>query len=159
VWVLGVQHSDLVTHTYIYIHRRRARQPTPAFLPGESPWTEEPGRLQSMGLQRIRHDWGTKHSAYIHIHIYVDVNWLTGKDPDAMKDWRQEKGPIEDEMGGWHHQLDGHEFGHNWATELNWYIYTYTYLFIYICIICIGEGNGNPLQYSCLENPVDGEAW
>ena len=24
---------------------------------------------------------------------------------------------------------------------------------------CIGEGNGNPLQYSCLENPVDGEAW
>ena len=24
---------------------------------------------------------------------------------------------------------------------------------------CIGEGNGNPLQYSCLENPVDGGAW
>ena len=24
---------------------------------------------------------------------------------------------------------------------------------------CIGEGNGNPLQYSCLENPVDREAW
>jgi len=30
--------------------------PTPVFLPGESPWTEEPGRLQSMGLQRVRHD-------------------------------------------------------------------------------------------------------
>ena len=28
----------------------------PVFLPGESPWTEEPGRLQSMGLQRVRHD-------------------------------------------------------------------------------------------------------
>ena len=26
------------------------------FLPGKSPWTEEPGRLQSMGLQRVRHD-------------------------------------------------------------------------------------------------------
>ena len=25
--------------------------------------------------------------------------------------------------------------------------------------LCIGEGNGNPLQYSCLENPMDGEAW
>ena len=31
-------------------------QPIPVFLPGESPWTEEPGRLQSMRLQRVRHD-------------------------------------------------------------------------------------------------------
>ena len=37
-------------------------------------------------------------------------NWLTGKDPDAGKVWRQEKGPTEDEMVGWHHQLDVHEF-------------------------------------------------
>ena len=69
-------------------------------------------------------------------------NWLTGKAPDAGKDWRQEKGTNEDEMVGWHHWLEGHEFeqtpgagdrqgnlacyspwghrepGHNWATEL-----------------------------------------
>ena len=33
-------------------------------------------------------------------------NWLTGKDPDAGKDWRQEeKGMTEDEMVGWHHWL------------------------------------------------------
>ena len=31
-------------------------QPTPAFLSGESPWTEEPDGLQSMGSQRIGHD-------------------------------------------------------------------------------------------------------
>ena len=37
-------------------------------------------------------------------------NWLTGKDPDDGKDSRQEKGTTEDEMVGWHHQLDGHEF-------------------------------------------------
>ena len=38
-------------------------------------------------------------------------NWLIGKDPDAGKDWRREKkGTTEDEMVGWHHQLDGHEF-------------------------------------------------
>jgi len=38
-------------------------------------------------------------------------NWLTGKDPDAGKDWRQEeKGTPEDEMVEWHHRLDGHEF-------------------------------------------------
>ena len=34
---------------------------------------------------------------------------LFGKDPDAGKDWRQ-KGVMEDEMVGWDHQLDGHEF-------------------------------------------------
>ena len=71
-------------------------------------------------------------------------NWLTGKDPDAGKDWRQEKGMTEDEMVGWHHWLKGHEFeqlqelviyreawcatvhrsqrvGHDWVTELNLY--------------------------------------
>ena len=74
-----------------------------------------------------------------------EKNWLIGKDPDAGKDRRQEeKGTTEDEMVGWHHQLDGHEFeqalgagdgqgglaccspwdrraGHDWATELNTY--------------------------------------
>ena len=71
-----------------------------------------------------------------------DVKWLIGKDPDAGKDWRwEEKGTVEDEVVGWHHQLHGHESeqargvgvwqgsldaavhgsqraGHDWATEL-----------------------------------------
>ena len=71
-------------------------------------------------------------------------SWLIGKDPDAGRDWGQEeKGVTEDEMAGWHHRLEGHEFewtpgvgdgqgglvcgsswgcrvGHNWVTELNW---------------------------------------
>ena len=39
-------------------------------------------------------------------------SWLIGKDPDAGKDWGQEeKGMTEDEMVGWHHRLNGHEFG------------------------------------------------
>ena len=38
-------------------------------------------------------------------------SWLIGKDSDAGRDWGQEeKGTTEDEMAGWHHQLDGHEF-------------------------------------------------
>jgi len=38
-------------------------------------------------------------------------NWLIGKDPDAGKEWRQEeKWTTEDELVGWHHQLNGHEF-------------------------------------------------
>ena len=36
-------------------------------------------------------------------------NWLIGKDPDAGKDWGQEKGTTENEMAGWHHWLDGRE--------------------------------------------------
>ena len=44
-------------------------------------------------------------------------NWLIGKDPDAGKDWRwEEKGMTEDEMVGWHHWHDGHEF--EWLQEL-----------------------------------------
>ena len=38
-------------------------------------------------------------------------NWLIWKDPDAGKDWRREKkGTTEDEVVGWHHRLNGHEF-------------------------------------------------
>ena len=38
-------------------------------------------------------------------------NWHIGKDPEAGKDWRQEKkGTTKDKMIGWHHRLDGHEF-------------------------------------------------
>ena len=47
-------------------------------------------------------------------------NWLTGKDPDAGKDWRLEETGTTDEMVGWHHRLDGHEFeqapGNGWRT-------------------------------------------
>ena len=43
---------------------RRIWQPTPVFLPGESPRTGEPGRLQSMELQAVRHDWATTLSFY-----------------------------------------------------------------------------------------------
>ena len=38
-------------------------------------------------------------------------NWLIGKDPNAGKDWRwEEKGTTEEEMVGWYHWLDGHEY-------------------------------------------------
>ena len=75
-----------------------------------------------------------------------EKNWLIWKDPDVGKDWRQEEnGMTEDEMVGWHHWLNGHEFEqapsrswwwtrrpsvlqsmalqrvrHHWVTELNW---------------------------------------
>ena len=54
---------------------------------------------------------GTDAEAGALILWLLDVkSWLIGKDPDAGKDWRQDKGMTEDEMGEWYHQLDGHEF-------------------------------------------------
>ena len=42
---------------------------------------------------------------------YHYINQLIGKDPDAGKDWGQEeKGATENELVGWHHWLNGHEF-------------------------------------------------
>ena len=52
-------------------HLERDKLSTPVFLSGESPWTEEPGGLQSMELQPVGHGWVTKYS--IHIHIYSDM--------------------------------------------------------------------------------------
>ena len=73
---------------------------------------------------------GAKWDAWIHLHPKIVIvvfdqvvtetpilwppdakSWLIWKDPDAGKDWRQEeKGTTEDEMVGWHHWLNGHEF-------------------------------------------------
>ena len=45
---------------------------------------------------------------------------LIGKDPDAGKDWPwEEKGMTENEMVGWHHRLDGHEFEHLWELVMD----------------------------------------
>ena len=52
---------------------RRAWQPTPIFLPGEYPWTEEPGGLQPMGLQRVRQERVTKYRA-------AQVQWYFNSD-------------------------------------------------------------------------------
>ena len=55
---------------------RRAWQPTPVFLPGESPWTEESGGLQSMGSQRVRYDWVTKHTYWSYITLLTRIFWI-----------------------------------------------------------------------------------
>ena len=42
---------------------------------------------------------------------HIMQSWRIGKDPDAGRDWGQEeKEMTEDEMAGWHHQFDGHDF-------------------------------------------------
>ena len=80
------------------------------------------------------------------IWLHDGKNWLTGKDPNPGKDWRQEEKRLTNEMVGYYRWLNGHKFEwvsgagdglwclaccspwglkeswHNWATELNWYI-------------------------------------
>ena len=47
----------------------------------------------------------------LRLFLVIWCEEFIGEDPDAGKDWKQEeKGMTEDEMVGWHHQLDGHEF-------------------------------------------------
>ena len=51
----------------VYVWRRRW-QPTPLLLPGIIPWMEEPGRLQSVGSRRVRHNWATLLSLFTFMH-------------------------------------------------------------------------------------------
>ena len=65
------------------------------------PWTAR--RSNQSGLKEI--------SPGCSLEGLMLQSWLIGKGPDAWREWGQEeKGTTEDEMAGWHHRLDGHEF-------------------------------------------------
>ena len=62
-WLQTVKNPPAVRETWVrslgwdnLLKEGRAWPPIPVTLPGESPWTEGPGGLQSMGSQRVRHD-------------------------------------------------------------------------------------------------------
>ena len=109
-----------------------------SILAWRSPWTEEPGGLQSIGSTKswiwqktLESPLDCKEIQPVHskgdqLWVFFGRNdakaetpvlwpphaksWLIGKDSDAGRNWGQEeKGITEDEMAGWHHQLDGHE--------------------------------------------------
>ena len=106
----------MATHSHVHAWR----------IPGIG----EPGGLPSMGSHRFGHDWSdlavatafigrTDAEAETPILWPPDAkSWLIGKDPDAGKDWRWEKGTTEDEMVGWHHRLNGHEV---WVDSGSWW--------------------------------------
>ena len=92
-----------------------------------------PGVLQFMGFQRVRHDWETELTdwfSHSEKAMATDSSALAWEIPQ-----KEEPGRLQS-MGLW-------RIGQDWATSLSW----------------TGERNGNPLQYSCLEKPRDGEAW
>ena len=71
IWVWSLSSEDPQVRK---IPWRRAWQPTAILLPGECPWTEEPGGLQSMGLQRVRNNWATKHSLSVYTTFCLSIH-------------------------------------------------------------------------------------
>ena len=99
---------------------------------------EEPGRLQSIGSWRVRHDWATSLSPFTFMHwrrkwqptpVFLPGESQGQKSLVGCSPW----GPEESDM-----------------TER---------LHFHLSLSWIGEGNGNPLICSCLENPRDRGAW
>ena len=75
------------------------------------PWTT---RRSNQSLLKEISPWCSLEALMLKLKLQLwppdAKNWLIGKDPDAGKDWRREKGTTEDEMVRWHHWLEGHEF-------------------------------------------------
>ena len=102
------------------------------------PWMEEPGRLESMGLLRVRHDWATSVSLFTFMHWRRHWHPTPVLLPRKSHEWRS---------------LGGCRPWGRWGSD------TTERIHFHFSLSCIGEGNGNPFQCSCLENPRDGGAW
>ena len=77
IHVQTYEYIYIYIYLYIYIYIWSMKwQPTPVFLPGESPWTEEPGGLQSRGSQRVRHDWVTGTSRQVSNGDWGSRSWI-----------------------------------------------------------------------------------
>ena len=119
VWFLGWEEpleKGMVTHFNI--------------LAGRIPWTEKPGGLLSIGLQRVRHNWVT-----VHTH----TNWKNEDLANCV--YGVLANTANEQMWAYKHfkQLEGY----NKSSKRR----------------PLGKRNGNPLQYSCLENPMDITWW
>ena len=128
---------------------RRKKQPPPVFLSGESPWTQKPGRLQSMGSQRIGHDWETKHHT-------ASVQFSSVAQPTLC-------GPVDCGMPGLpvHHQLPGFTQTHvPWVSDAiqpshPLSSYYHTFLYSSQCLIqCFAHSNC-PVNVLLPKDPKD----
>ena len=156
--------------------------PHSSTLAWEIPWMEEPGRLQSMGSWRVRHNWATSLSLFTFMH------WRRKWQPSPVFLPGESQGQ---EPGGLP-SMGSHRVRHDWrdlaaaaatlpsvastfpsfstASPTSWTSLV-AQMVKRICLQCRrpglipgsgrppGEGNGNPPQYSCLGNPMDGRAW
>ena len=125
-----------VIYTHLYYLLEKAMAPHSSTLAWRIPWKEEPGRLQSIGSLRVRHDWATSLSLFTFMH------WRRKWQPTPVFLPGESQG-----LGAWRAAVYGVAQS---RTRLKW---------LSSSILSIGEGNGSPLQYSCLEDPMDRGAW
>ena len=113
------------------------------------PWTEEPGRQQSMGLPRVGYDFATKTvTRYNWIPCCIlETNTTFGEGNGKPLQYSCLENPMDG--GAWWAAVHG-VTTESVATER---------LHFHFSVSCNGGWNGNPLQCSCLENPRDGRAW
>ena len=120
------------------------------------PWTEEPGRLQSMGSRRVGHDWATSLSLFTFMH------W--------RRKWQPTPVFLPGESQGW-----GHRVRHDWsdlAAAVAGIHEGFPWLSGKESTCSVGDpdsipgsgrspggGHGSPLEYPYLENPLDRGAW
>ena len=123
----------------VCIHSK-AMAPHSSTLAWKIPWTEEPGRLQSMGSLRVRDNWVTSLSLLLFTFMHWRRKWQPT--PVVLLGESQGRGSLVSCRLWGHTELD--------TTERLPFRFSFS---------CIGEGNGNPLRCSCLENPRDGGAW
>ena len=72
------------------------------------PWTAR--RSNQSILKEINPEYSLQ-GLMLKLKLQYFGHLMWRNDPDAGKDWRQEEGTTENEMAGWHHWLNGHEFG------------------------------------------------
>ena len=82
-WTVCTVRYSKTVGTVSKISKREAMKPTPVFLPGEFPWTEKLGGLQSMGSQRIRYYWNNL--ACTHYPIMISSFITSTKNPFPNK--------------------------------------------------------------------------
>ena len=102
-WTMGKDERQRIDAFELWCWRRLLRVP----------WTAK--RSNQSILKEIHPEYSLKDWCWSWNSSTFDVlkNWLIRKYPDTGKDWRQEeKGTTEYEMVGWHHRLEGHEFGY-----------------------------------------------
>ena len=115
-------------------YSEKAMAPHSSTLAWKIPWTEEPGRLQSMRSHRVGHDWSDIVAAAAEFQWHPTPVLLPGK-PHGRR------------------SLEGCSPWGRWVSD------TTEQLPFHFSLSYTGEGNGNQLQCSCLENPRDGGAW
>ena len=120
------------------MHWRRKWQPTPVFLPGESHGWRSLEGYSPRGRKKLEDVHNQILSCFIKL-------W-----------WRRQWHPTPALLPGKSHGRRSLVGCSPWGREES---DTTEQLHFHFSLSCIGEGNGNPLQYSCLGNPMDGGAW